>query len=319
MAKGYATFPIYHLIWLYNMDEFSSIELCAGAGGQAIGVESAGFGDQALVEIDLHAAATLKLNRPHWNVIRGDLREFSAKSYQGIDLVCGGVPCPPFSKAGKQLGSGDERDLFPEALRVISECKPRFVMLENVRGLLDTVFDEYRKQICDKLRRMGYEVDLRLHNAADFGVPQLRPRVVIVGHQRSLSGFQWPVPQSSPRTVGETLEDLMAANHWRGAHAWALNANQIAPTVVGGSKKHGGADLGPTRARLAWLSLGVDGKGIADAAPEKNFVGIPRLTNRMVARIQGFPDSWEFSGGKTATYRQIGNAFPSPVPAAVAR
>lgn len=300
------------------MSKLTSIELCAGAGGQAIGVERAGFGHQALIEIDAHAANTLKFNRPQWNVIQGDVRDFSARNYKGIDLVCGGVPCPPFSKAGKQLGSEDERDLFPEALRIIEECMPRFIMLENVRGLLDSVFDGYRMQICDSLRRMGYEVDIRLLNAANFGVPQLRPRVVFVGSRKGLDKFSWPESQEKQVTVGEAIGDLMAENHWLGAKKWASQAMQIAPTIVGGSKKHGGADLGPTRARRAWLSLGVDGKGIADSAPEKNFAGVPRLTNRMVARIQGFPDEWIFTGGKTATYRQIGNAFPSPVPAAVA-
>jgi DNA (cytosine-5)-methyltransferase 1 len=119
-------------------------------------------------------------------------------------------------------------------------------------------------------------------------------------------------------TVGETLVDLMAANGWEGAFAWAANANEIAPTLVGGSKKHGGADLGPTRARKAWASLGVEGKSLGNEAPPQGFTGMPRLTLRMAARVQGFPDDWQFAGGKTAAYRQIGNAFPAPVAYAVA-
>jgi DNA (cytosine-5)-methyltransferase 1 len=114
------------------------------------------------------------------------------------------------------------------------------------------------------------------------------------------------------------LEDLMAANGWKGAKQWAKRANVIAPTVVGGSHKHGGPDLGPTRARKAWASLDVDGLGIWNDAPARDFVGRPRLTVRMVARLQGFPDEWQFAGGKTAAYRQVGNAFPSPVACAVA-
>ena len=122
-----------------------------------------------------------------------------------------------------------------------------------------------------------------------------------------------------PPTVGEVLGDLMKANGWEGADAWCNAANEIAPTVVGGSHKHGGPDLGPTRARRAWASLGVDGIGIGNEAPGPDFAGVmPKLTVRMVARIQGFPDDWEFSGGKTAAYRQVGNAFPPPFARAVA-
>jgi DNA (cytosine-5)-methyltransferase 1 len=111
----------------------------------------------------------------------------------------------------------------------------------------------------------------------------------------------------------------MKANGWRGADRWRERASTIAPTLVGGSKKHGGPDLGPTRAKRAWAALDVDGMGLWDDAPPPDFVGMPRLTPRMTARIQGFPDDWQFSGRKTAAYRQIGNAFPPPVAASVAR
>ena len=111
----------------------------------------------------------------------------------------------------------------------------------------------------------------------------------------------------------------MAENGWRGAKAWAAHADAVAPTIVGGSKKHGGADLGPTRSRAAWAKLGVEGKSLADAAPPVDFIGMPRLTVAMVARLQGFPGDWHFAGKKTHTYRQVGNAFPPPVAHAVAR
>jgi DNA (cytosine-5)-methyltransferase 1 len=303
-------------------DKLTCIEICSGAGGQALGLERAGFHALAHVELDRHACATLRLNRPKWNIIEEDVRNFSAKGLGPVDLVAGGVPCPPFSKAGKQLGSDDERDLFPQALRLVAECRPKAVMLENVRGFLDAVFTDYRLSLKRELKAMGYEASWHLLNASDFGVPQLRPRVVIIAIRKDLvANFYPPIPLTDgipTKTVGETLIDLMAANGWEGAFEWAANANEIAPTLVGGSKKHGGADLGPTRARKAWASLGVNGISLANAAPPQGFTEMPRLTLRMTARIQGFPDDWEFAGGKTAAYRQIGNAFPPPVAYAVA-
>lgn len=194
-------------------------------------------------------------------------------------------------------------------------------MIENVRGFLSAVFEDYRRELKQQLHKLGYHADWRLLNASDYGVPQLRPRVVIVALRRDLvEAFDWPdVHPHNPSTVGETLKDLMAANGWKGAKLWAERASDIAPTIVGGSKKHGGPDLGPTRARKAWASLGVEGRTLAETAPDADFCGMPRLTVRMVARLQGFPDSWQFHGRKTTAYRQVGNAFPPPVAAAVAR
>ena len=154
----------------------SSLEICAGAGGQALGLEWAGFDHACLVEIEPPACATLRINRPHWNVVEGDLRVFDGRPFRGIDLLAGGVPCPPFSKAGKQLGSNDERDLFPEAIRLVDECRPQAVMLENVRGLLDAVFGDYRNKVEKQLIKLGYKPSWKLLNACDYGVSQLRPR-----------------------------------------------------------------------------------------------------------------------------------------------
>jgi DNA (cytosine-5)-methyltransferase 1 len=297
----------------------TSLEICAGAGGQAIGLESAGFDHVALVELDRSACQTLRLNRPAWNVIEGDVRKFDGSPFKGIDLLAGGVPCPPFSKAGKQLGENDERDLFPVALRLVQETQPSAVMLENVRGLLDPRFNGYRESISMRLAELGYWSDWRLLHASNFGVPQLRPRVICVAMKDAFASyFAWPEPSgSSPPTVGETLLPLMKSSGWKGAAAWAEIASHIAPTLVGGSKKHGGADLGPTRAKKAWSLLGVDGHGVADAAPHLGFDGMPRLTVQMAALVQGFPQDWCFWGKKTPAYRQVGNAFPPPVAEAV--
>ncbi|WP_271879794.1 DNA cytosine methyltransferase [Phaeobacter italicus] len=301
----------------------TSVELCAGAGGQALGLEKAGFEHTALVEIDKHCCATLRHNRPQWNVLEEDVRKFKdvADSYHGIDLLAGGLPCPPFSVAGKQLGEKDERNLFDDAIEIVAATRPRAVMIENVRGFLDAVFHDYREKLKKQLAKLGYETDWRLLNASDYGVPQLRPRVAIVALRKEFSGqFAWPDPlPHNPPTVGETLLDLMQERGWRGAEAWAAKADEIAPTIVGGSKKHGGPDLGPTRARRAWAALGVEGRTIAPEAPDPFHNDMPRLTVRMVARIQGFPDSWHFTGAKTNAYRQVGNAFPPPVAEAMAR
>lgn len=295
------------------------VEICAGAGGQALGLAMAGFVHMALVEYESDYCAVLTANRPEWNVICKDVHDFDGHPYKGVDLLAGGVPCPPFSIAGKQLGKDDERDLFPEALRLLKEIKPRAVMLENVRGFLGTAFDEYRNEILDAIESEGYNVQITLLNASDFGVSQLRPRAIIVGIRNDENGF-FSFPQGNPesaQSVGELLYDLMAENKWKGAKKWALAANSIAPTLVGGSKKHGGPDLGPARARKAWAELGVDGRSVANIAPEPDFEGMPRLTSRMMARIQGFPDTWTFGSRKTIACRMIGNAFPPPVAQAV--
>lgn len=298
----------------------SCVEICAGAGGQALGLALAGFVHVALIEYETEYCKVLKQNRPEWNVICKDLHDFDGYAYAGVDLLAGGVPCPPFSVAGKQLGKDDERDLFPEAIRLISEIKPRAVMLENVRGFLDSQFEEYRHNLFNAIQDLGYVVHIRLLNASDFGVSQLRPRVVIVAlrHDQKCS-FYYPEKKNNVITpsVGEVLYDLMAANHWKGAKEWAARANRIAPTLVGGSKKHGGPDLGPARAKKAWAELGVNGLSIADEAPAQEFEGMPRLTPRMMARIQGFPDTWTFGNKKTISCRMIGNAFPPPVACAV--
>ncbi|MER6215721.1 DNA (cytosine-5-)-methyltransferase [Streptomyces sp. NPDC001674] len=371
-------------------DALTSIEICAGAGGQAIGLHQAGFKHLALVEIDQYAAATLRRNiarREGWeferdfcDVIEGDVNDFKpmvqlekpVKFLDGrqlrpkeLDLLAGGVPCPPFSHAGKQLGKDDERDLFPQMLHLVDELLPRAVMIENVRGIKDEKFSEYREWVQARLeggmatdpvtgvRQMydgaGYKVcGWRVLEASNYGVPQLRPRAILVAIRADvLNGqtFEWPVPNAQVTTVGEALEETMEKRYRpfidaggelgdqarKALEKWRGEANGIAPTLVGGSKKHGGADLGPSRAKAAWAKLGVNALGVANAPEDmtaKNsadrdlFRNGPMLTVTQAAIIQGFPPEWDFVGdpseskrlpGKTAQYRQVGNAFPPPV------
>ena len=304
------------------MADLDVVEICAGAGGQALGLERAGFDHALAVELDADACGTLRANRPGWKVAEGDVADLALwrpRDYRGVALLAGGVPCPPFTVAGRQLGATDERDLFAWAVELCEIIRPRALLLENVRGLSTNRFSAYRQHVLDRLRELGYVPGWRLLQASDFGVPQLRPRTVLVAlRQADAPWFRWPSPYAAPpATVGQTLADLMAARGWPGADVWSRRADRIAPTIVGGSKKHGGADLGPTRAKRAWAELGVDGIGIADAAPglDADPALVPRLTCEMVIRLQGWQDEWgwRFCGRKTARYRQVGNAFPPPV------
>ncbi|MBV9793521.1 MAG: DNA (cytosine-5-)-methyltransferase [Actinobacteria bacterium] len=310
------------------MTDLEVVEICAGAGGQALGLERAGFEHALAVELDGFACATLRANRPGWKVAQGDVADravWEPEAYGGVALLAGGVPCPPFTVAGRQLGATDERDLFAWAVELCGRIRPRALLLENVRGLSLNRFAAYRQHVLDRLRELGYVPGWQLLQASDFGVPQLRPRSVLVAvRAEDAPWFRWPAPLGTPPlTVGETLRDLMGARGWPGADQWAWRASGIAPTIVGGSKKHGGADLGPTRAKRAWAELGVDGLGVADEAPgpDADPALRPKLTCAMVARLQGWQDDWgwEFSGRKTARYRQVGNAFPPPVAEAVGR
>lgn len=371
----------------------TSIEICAGAGGQAIGLHQAGFSHLALVEIDQHAAATLRRNVEHrdgWefereycDIIHNDVNDFKPmvqlekplEFLKGslrrgeLSLLAGGVPCPPFSHAGKQLGKDDERDLFPCMLDLVDAVLPHAVMIENVRGIKDDKFEEYRTWVEARLQGgdavdpqtgveqhyegAGYQVcGWRVLEASTFGVPQLRPRAILVAiHKDVLKGqeFHWPAPKEELWTVRKALDETMKARYEpflkRGGKSklkaekalkrWQDMSGGIAPTLVGGSKKHGGADLGPSRAKAAWRLLGVNALGVANAPEELEKKQSedrdlfrpdgPMLTVGQAAIIQGFPPEWDFEGdperektpGKTAQYRQVGNAFPPPVARAV--
>ena len=328
--------------------ELEVVEICAGAGGQSLGLHRAGFRHRLAVELDENAHRTLLENiarisrRPHQSaeeardeaekIVRlGDVASplvWDPREFEGVDLLAGGVPCPPFSIAGKQLGANDERDLFAWAIELCGTIKPKALLLENVRGLSGNRFSAYRQHVLDRLRHHEYIGEWRLLEARDYGVPQLRPRFVLVAmKEKYAKRFHWPTPSPDRApTIGEALRELMGAAGWEGVDDWVKQAKDIGPTIVGGSKKHGGADLGPTRAKRAWAELGVDAMGVADAPPPKGWTPVapatgPKLTTEMVARIQGWddPEEWIFTGRKTSRYRQIGNAFPPPVAEAVGR
>ena len=351
---------------------YTSVEICAGAGGQAIGLHRAGFHHKALVELDPNACATLRKNVGKINSREEDVHELDLKLFTKgpktepgqydvtdlgldgveVDLLAGGVPCPPFSFAGKQLGEDDERDLFPVMLDMVEALDPKAVMIENVRGLLEPAekFGPYRESILKRLAGLGYTTcDWAVLEAVNFQVPQLRPRAILVAMKEPYARHFGKLPKGDPYhplTVAVALGDTMRARrdalrgtvHEKEALAaydrWEERAVKaatpiplrgVAPTLVGGSKKHGGADLGPTRAKRAWAALGVNGLGVADenptSKPDRHFLRKegPMLTVVQAAIIQGFPSDWKFHGLKTAAYRQVGNAFPPPVAEAVAK
>lgn len=311
-----------------------ALEVCAGAGGMSLGLERAGFEHVAVFEFDKHAAATLKLNRPGWPVIEQDIREvdFTVYGADEIDLVCGGLPCQPYSSDGYGLGKDDPRDLFSEGVRVISQVKPKAFLFENVDGFLHARHADHVARILRGFRRAGYHVDIHRAKAEEFGIAQERSRVLIVGVREEYAGA-FRMPQGFPhrRTdIGTALVDLMAENGWDGARDWASGRREqpiigrcgetigygaLASTIV--------TRRGKPREKEAarWGAKCIDIAGLPDAAPTAEQASkpgfMPALTARMRARLQDFPDDWQFVGGKQATADQIGNAVPVRMATAV--
>ncbi|MBG0814837.1 DNA cytosine methyltransferase [Planomonospora sp. ID82291] len=315
------------------MARFTSLEICAGAGGQALGLEKAGFDPVMLIDDDPHACATLHANRPEWDVRKLDLLEFVGHDHPqvlDVDLLAGGLPRLPYSSAAKPRHVDDRHDLLRAAIWLALEVRPRAIMLENVPALAKApAFAETRGFVEEELKNGGYEHAWRVLDAQEYGVPQRREHGVLVAMRPDdFVRFTWPEPAGAAATVGDVLWRSMGSRGWGGAEEWRLVANEVAPTIVGGSKDRGGADLGPTRSKNIWARLGVNGGGIADDVPGPDFVmrteddprdrkGLPKLTVAQVAVLQGFPPEWTFAGGKTARYRQVGHAFPPPLAAAL--
>lgn len=306
-------------------------DLCAGAGGTALGLELAGFEPGVLVELDGDCCETLKQNRPGWPVYQDDIT--TGHLTGTFDPLSGGLPCQPHSRGGRQLGTDDERHLWHAALDIIGAARPRAVMLETASDILGDKFSIEKAGTLRRLAELGYAVQWYAVDCLYFGVSQHRKRAILVAFREAEANmaFRWPdwAPQAPP-TVGKLLYARMSARDWTGAAAWRDGAAGWSPTIVGGSQKHGGPDLGPTQSRAAWARLGVDGSGVADGVPGpdgKYQRGVgkigdadnagPMLTTECGALIQGFPESWSFSGGKTSRWRQIGNALPPPAARAI--
>ncbi|MBB5261213.1 DNA cytosine methyltransferase [Rhizobium leguminosarum] len=310
------------------------VELCAGAGGMSLGLEDAGYHPLALFEFDKHAVATLRLNRPLWNVVEGDIRQVDFTAYRsvGVDLLVGGPPCQGYSIDGKGLGKDDPRDLLLECARAVREMLPRAFVFENVVGLLNARHADHLGNFLKQLKKSGYAVQIVRMEAEDYGVAQERTRMLFVGlRQGAMSAFRAPPTFPHWRSnLGDVLGDLMAANGWTGAKDWAEARRNhlvvrngielrgaLASTVVG--RKGGSREKEAAR----WAKKGIDIATVADAAPtqeeaDKCGAGfLPQLTLRMRARLQGFPDYWDFVGGKDSTARQVGNAVPPVIGQAI--
>ncbi|MFE7013094.1 DUF6339 family protein [Streptomyces sp. NPDC057651] len=304
---------------------FRSVELCAGAGAQALGLERAGFDPVLLIDSKADACFSIDLNRPEWDVICIDVTQFDLTMRPeavGVDLVSGGLPrVKSLATVGRDEDT-EERKVLKASIGLSRAIKPKAVLLENVPDLIERPeFAHDRAWIETELGIAGYRSDWRVLNAADFGVPQNRRSGFLVALQEPyFSRFCWPEPDEvPPPTVGQALGPSMSAHGWPGAGRWIKGADRLAPALVGGSDRRGGADLGPTGSKKAWAALGVNGSSLADELPDSDFPADsqPRLTIDQAAAIQAIPQDWRFFGGKTSRYRQIGHAMPPPVAAAV--
>lgn len=316
---------------------YKSIELFAGAGGLALGLELAGFEAVLLNEWDKHACATLRANRPDWNVLEGDVSQIDFTPYRGqIDFLSGGFPCQAFSYAGLGKGFNDIRGtMFFEFARAIDEVRPKVILGENVRGLLKHDSGRTLNTIKQTLSELGYTlIEPKVLNAMNFRVPQKRERIFIVGVRNDLAhkiNWQWPTPHHRPMLMSDALKagELYDSDvpdspgqcypeHKKSVLAmvpqggcWRDLPDDVARAYMKGSYFLGGGKTGMAR-RLAWnepcLTLTCSP---AQNQTERCHPDETRpLSVREYARIQTFPDSWQFCGPMNQQYKQIGNAVP---------
>ncbi|MFC4035746.1 DNA cytosine methyltransferase [Streptomyces polygonati] len=306
---------------------FSSLEICSGAGAQALGLERAGFDPVMLIDSKDVACKTVIRNRPHWDVRCLDVVDFDPAEHPetyDVDLLSGGLPRVKAAAAVGPTEDDPERNLLRAAIWLLTSVRPKALLLENVPALVEK--DEYaedRSWITKELAHAGYTAYWKVLNASEFGVPQNRKSGFLIALAEPFhAAFSWPEPSDRPApTVGETLGASMAAHGWPGAERWAKQADRIGPALVGGSDHRGGGDLGPTGSKRAWAALGVDGNSLANELPNADFPAdaVPKLTVRQAAMIQCIPEDWIIEGRKTAAYRQIGHAMPPPLAEAVGR
>ncbi|SEQ32111.1 DNA (cytosine-5)-methyltransferase 1 [Streptomyces sp. yr375] len=306
----------------------TSLEVCAGAGGLAVGLEQAGFDPVLVLDNRPVACETLRANRPQWDVREIDVLDFDPvdeKQVYDVHLLSGGLPrVKSPAAAGRTRGDDAELSVLKATVDLIYGVQPQAILLENVPDLVRKPdYQLVRKVIAEELRHLGYRFQWRVVNAKDHGVPQSREVGLLVAFKGDLiDRFEWPHSYAGPRrSVGETLRASMGVRGWHDAAKWAAQADTIAPTIVGGSWDRGGADLGPTGAKRKWARIGVDGGTVADQVPDAEFVwdpalgrhGLVPLTVAQVALLQGFDPEWRIAGRKTAQYRQVGNATPPPL------
>jgi DNA (cytosine-5)-methyltransferase 1 len=299
------------------------IELFAGAGGLALGLENAGLEAKALIEIDKDAVATLRHNRPNWNVIHADVSQISFDDMRA-DVVTGGFPCQAFSYAGKGLGLEDIRGtLFYEFARCVKEVKPKPFLAENVRGLISHQKGKTLSTVLAVFKSLGYNVQYRLLNAVNYDVPQKRERVIIIG---TLPGiyFRYPAPSTKILTLRDALKNVPPSEGVKYSPkkaailalvppggCWRDLPEDIQKSYMMKSYYLSGGRTGMAR-RIAWdepsltLTTSPSQKQTERCHPDET----RPFTVREYARIQTFPDDWEFVGGISSKYQQIGNAVP---------
>lgn len=306
---------------------FRSVEICAGCGAQALGLEQAGFDPVVLIDSKADACFTIGRNRPDWDTICIDLMQFPLSERPdiiGVDLLSGGLPrVKSMATVGRDEDT-EERRVLRTAIELVREVKPKAVLLENVSDLAESPeFEDDRQWMGAQLGEVGYCTTWKILNAADFGVPQSRrSSFMLAMREPYFSRFIWPEPDGRRTpTVGQVLGPSMSSRGWPAAAEWIKGADRIAPALVGGSDRRGGADLGPTGSKKAWAALGVNGNSLGDEPPGADFPPseMPKLTVEQAALIQSIPEEWAFSGGKTSRYRQIGHAMPPPLATAVGR